>query len=243
MADTAPEATSTTTTDAPVDEPTITLPDQAPAPAAPEAPTEPTAEEKVAEEARRAALTDEERTAEDTAKAEAEAKAKEEAAAKAPEKYEAFKLPDDVQSVAETLEEFTGLAKKHNLSQDAAQEFVDMGAKLNQRFVQQQQEVMAQAKAEWTKQSMADKEFGGEKAKENIGVAETAIKAWTTPEFRKLLKDSGLSQHPEMIRTFFRVGKAMQPDKTIPANQAGAVRDESDEARANRLYGTTAKAA
>lgn len=235
------DATQTT-----ADETTIEMPDPSPAAPTPEQAPEPTAEEKAAEESRRAALTDEERAAEDAAKAEAEAKAKEDAAARAkqaPEKYEPFKLPEGVTSVAETLGEFEGLAKRHNLSQEAAQEFVDMGSKLTQRFAQQQQDIVKQARVEWTQQSLADKEFGGEKVKENVAVAEGAIKAYTTPEFRKFLKDSGLSQHPEMIRTFFRVGKAMQPDRTIPARSGvGNVRDNSDEARAGRLYGGTAKA-
>ncbi len=76
-----------------------------------------------AEETRRAALTDEERTAED--KTAADAKTAEEAAKAIPEKYE-FKTPEGMELDAELLAETEPLFKELGLTQEKAQQVIDL---------------------------------------------------------------------------------------------------------------------
>jgi hypothetical protein len=66
-----------------------------------------------------------------------------------------------------------------------------------------------------------DKEFGGEKIKENMAVALKAVdalypdaKAPETIAIRELLK-SPLGNHPDLIRLLFRAGKAISEDKFV----------------------------
>ena len=94
---------------------------------------------------------------------------------------------------------------------------------------------MKAAHNEWLETSKADKEFGGEKLPENLGVARKALDAFATPELCKLLDETGLGNHPEVIRMFFRAGKAISEDKFVGGNQAGGGKANP----ANVLYDKT----
>jgi hypothetical protein len=135
----------------------------------------------------------------------------------APEKYE-FKAPEGKEFDAGILETFTGAAKEANLTQDAAQKLIEkMGPALAARQADQVQAIYNG----WTEASKTDKEFGGEKFAENLGVARKALDTFGTPELRKLLDDSGLGNNPEVIRLLYRTGKAISEDKFVGGNGRG----------------------
>ena len=144
----------------------------------------------------------------DTGKPEATEQAKPEGA---PEKYE-FKAPEGKQLDAETVEAFSEVAKELNLTQDAAQKMLTaMSDKLGARQAAQVDAVRSQ----WAESSKADKEFGGDKITENLSVAKKALDTFGTAELRSLLNDSGLGNHPEVIRFMFRAGKAISEDRYV----------------------------
>lgn len=128
-----------------------------------------------------------------------------------PDKYE-FKAPDGREFDAQVLEQFSEVAKELKLSQDDAQKMID---KIAPALAEKQQRVMAEARQNWVESVKTDKEFGGEKLGENIGVAKKALDAFGTPELRALLNESGLGDHPEIIRAFYRAGKAISEDGRI----------------------------
>jgi hypothetical protein len=72
-----------------------------------------------------------------------------------------------------------------------------------------------EAQATWMKQARADQEYGGDKLHENLASAKKALDTFGSPEFKSLLKESGLGNHPELIRAFVRVGKAISEDRLI----------------------------
>lgn len=147
----------------------------------------------------------------------------------APEKYE-FKLPDGIQLDDKGIGAFSEVAKELNLTQDAAQKVLDkMGPVIAGRHA----EVLTQAKAQWVEAAQADKEYGGEKLAENLAVAKKALDTFGSPELRTLLNESGLGNHPELIRAFFRAGKAISEDKFVPAT-GGSPKGAKDAA--NALY-------
>lgn len=147
----------------------------------------------------------------------------------APEKYE-FKLPDGIQLDDKGIGAFSEVAKELNLTQDAAQKVLDkMGPVIAGRHA----EVLTQAKAQWVEAAQTDKEYGGEKLAENLAVAKKALDTFGSPELRTLLNESGLGNHPELIRAFFRAGKAISEDKFVPAT-GGSPKGAKDAA--NALY-------
>jgi len=136
----------------------------------------------------------------------------------APEKYE-FKMPEGVELGDKGIAAFSEVAKELNLPQDAAQKVLDkMGPVINAQRV----ESVAKAKAQWIESSKTDAEFGGEKLAENLAVAKQALDTFGSPELSKLLSESGLGNHPELIRAFYRAGKAISQDKFVPAGTGGS---------------------
>lgn len=146
------------------------------------------------------------------------------APAGAPDKYE-FKAPTGSSLDADVVAEFSAVAKELNLSQDAAQKVID---KLVPKVADGNAKAMVSAMKStvdgWAKASAADTEFGGEKLQENLAVAAKAVERYASPELRALLgaydpqknpKGTGLGNHPDVVRLFVRIGKAISEDKHV----------------------------
>jgi hypothetical protein len=145
----------------------------------------------------------------------------------APESYE-FKAPEGVSFDEGVIGAFSEVAKELNLPQDAAQKVLDKMAPVIQA---RQMEQFEAARNQWAEATKADKEFGGEKLDENLATAKKALDTFGTPEFRALLKESGFGNHPEVIRVFYRAGKAISEDRFV-AGQGG----KTNQSDARRLY-------
>lgn len=133
-----------------------------------------------------------------------------------PESYE-LKMPDGVQLDSAAAEEFTAIAKELKLDQAAAQKLADIGAKMATR----QAEAHAQLVETWTAQVKADKEIGGDKLDENLGIARKAIDTFGSPELKALLNSTGMGNHPEVVKLAFKVGKAISEDRFVTGSPKG----------------------
>lgn len=150
----------------------------------------------------------------------------------APEKYEDFKLPEGAKVDEAVMGEFATVAKELGLSQEQAQKLVDINARAQQvNFDRLQSAVDAQAE-KWGVDSKADKEFGGDKFDENLAVAKRALEQFGTPELKSLLEQSKLGNHPEVLRFFFRAGKAISEDGFVP----GKPGNSSGKSIAQQMY-------
>ena len=142
--------------------------------------------------------------------------------AQAAVEYEPFTMPEGVAADEEILGEFAATAKELKLSQKDAQRLADLGAKIQTK----QAENFRNTQTQWMEQSKTDTEFGGPALQENLGTAKRALEAFATPELRTLLNQSGLGNHPEVIRHFVRVGKAISEDgRIVTGSKAGAPAD------------------
>lgn len=143
-----------------------------------------------------------------------------------PAEYGEFKTAEGVTLDQDALGEFKALAGDAKLSQEQAQKVVDIGVKLQQKWAADQAKAMEGAREQWAQASNTDKEFGGEKLAENLSVAKTALDKFGSPELKQLLNDSGLGNHPEVIRFFYRAGKAISNDRIVSGgNGPGAAID------------------
>ncbi|MFD2232773.1 hypothetical protein [Phaeospirillum tilakii] len=128
-----------------------------------------------------------------------------------------IKMPDDLPITnPEGLAAFRSLAAEAGLSVDQAQRLVDFQA----GQIRAQQQAAQATIADWSKQAAADKEFGGEAFAANAGIARQALQAFATPALVELFNQTGIGNHPEMIRAFYRVGKAMAEDGRVAASGA-----------------------
>lgn len=142
-----------------------------------------------------------------------------------PIEYADFTAPEGVTLNTDAVTELKAFAAEKKLTQEDAQKLVDLGAKTMQ---QQHAALVSQieaAQAQWSEATRTDQEFGGDKLDENLAVARRALTQFGTPALSTMIKESGLGNHPEIIRAFYRVGKAISEDKTEkgttrPANAA-----------------------
>lgn len=138
----------------------------------------------------------------------------------APEGGYEFKAPEGTVLDPTVMGELGAVAKGLNLSQDAVQKLVDRVAPVWQK------QGLAQVdkfRKEWTEQSMADKEFGGNNFDANIKAVNKAYAKFTTPELRTLFEESGLNCHPEVIRMFHRMAKATSDGRFIKGTGNGSM--------------------
>jgi len=138
-----------------------------------------------------------------------------------PEKYE-LKLPEGVKLDGKLIEDVASYAKENGLSNEQAQKLLDRqsGAVIahNQTLLNEYQ---AQIKT-WQDVAMADKEIGGDNLKASQELAFRAVDKYGGEAFRKILVDTGYEHHPEVLRAFSRIGKAMAEDRMHnPASQPG----------------------
>lgn len=148
----------------------------------------------------------------------------------APETYDAFTMPEGFALDEQLLGEFTPVLKDLNLPQEAAQKLIDFAPKLVEKTVAQTTaSVLDQLgladHATWAEQVKADKEIGGEKFAENLGIAQKAASTFFTPAALDALKRVGLGNHPELIRGFLKVGKAISEDGFVPGGKTTTVKN------------------
>lgn len=122
-------------------------------------------------------------------------------------------MPEGIELDKAAATEFSAIAKELKLDQPTAQKVADVAAKM----IQRQAEVYAEQVAGWGESVRTDKEFGGDKLDENLGLAKKAVEKFGSPELQKLLDSPdkggfGLGNHPEVVRLFYRIGKAISED-------------------------------
>jgi len=145
----------------------------------------------------------------------------------APENYEAFKLPEGVTMDETATKTFSDLAKKNNMNQNAAQEFIDLHVGMVKNWVDNLQAQQVAERQKWVTSSREDKEFGGPKLDENLGAAKAALTKFGTPAFLDFVDKSGLGDHPEFIRFALHVANATKED-ALPDGRGGSQHGTSD---------------
>jgi len=156
----------------------------------------------------------------------------------APETYAEFNLPEGVEANEKLTERFIEVSKKLNLSQEAAQEVVDLHFANLTEMGQSQADQLAAAEQSWVESLPNDKEFGGTNYKENLALVAKGVDAVGNAEFKKLMNDTRLGNHPEMVRLLYKVGKMVSEDKF----NAGEGEGRETKTAAEVLYPEQSKA-
>lgn len=139
----------------------------------------------------------------------------------APEKYE-FKAAEGQELDTAALEQFEPIARELNLTNEQAQKMVDLyGTQILPMVQKQQAEAWQKTTEQWAADVKADKEIGGDKLTASIGVAQRALETFGTPDLKEYLNASGLGNHPELIKVFVKVGKAMSEDGMVTGKESG----------------------
>jgi len=149
--------------------------------------------------------------------------------AEMPEHYE-FKLPEGMQLDKEGFDVLEPLLKEAKVPQETAQRLVDLYIQRAEANRNADKAAYSEVVKSWTEQTKADPEIGGAKLAENLGLGARVINKFGTPAALEVLRDSGLMNHPEVIRMFVKLGRVISEDKFIePAPGASKVSNPAEE--------------
>ncbi|WP_334369466.1 peptidase [Enterobacter hormaechei] len=138
----------------------------------------------------------------------------------APEKYE-FTAGEGVELDSEALKDFEPVARDLNLTNEQAQKLVDAYPKILAGVQQRQAEAWQKQTEGWAETVKADKEIGGDKLTANLSAAQRALDQFGTPELKEYLNATGLGNHPDLVKTFVKIGKAMSEDGMVTGRESG----------------------
>lgn len=156
----------------------------------------------------------------------------EQAKAKPPEKYE-LKLPEGAKLDPKHLEAVTEYAKSLGMNQEQAQALVERDAALVSTYEKGVVEAHAKRVEEWHRQVVADKDLGGTNFDATREAARRALARFGNDSFKQMLNESGYGNHPEVVRVFAAIGRAMAEDRFVNANNPANAKKDA----ASILYG------
>lgn len=140
----------------------------------------------------------------------------------APEAYEAFTFTEGLEVDDEVMGDFQAVAKELNLPQGSAQKIIDLQTKVEQKRTERLEAALTEQRERWAKEVRDDPEIGGEKYDETVKVAVKTMQAFATPELRSLLIESGIGNHPAMVKFCHAIGKSLSEDSMVmPGTQSG----------------------
>lgn len=146
-----------------------------------------------------------------------------------PEKYE-LKLPKDSLLNAEHVKEAEAFAKANKLPNDVAQALLERENATIAAYVESQKKQFEQSTKEWVEQMKADKEIGGDAFPQNAELAKRVVARFGSEPLKQALNDTGLGNHPELVKMLVQIGKAMSPDGfVLPGSSPGAPKSMEDK--------------
>jgi Ca2+-binding RTX toxin-like protein len=145
----------------------------------------------------------------------------------APDTYE-LKPPEGMELDTDAIAVAEPIFRELNLSNEQANKLVgvyaELGKKATEKVATMIAETDAQVRKDWLNEAKDADDIGKAKWNETLNLSARALDALGYPKgspFRKLLDDSGLGNHPEMIRAFRKIGEAVTEDGVFPRSNSG----------------------
>jgi ribosome-binding protein aMBF1 (putative translation factor) len=134
-----------------------------------------------------------------------------------PEKYE-FKVPEGYFLGDAHKEKIATYAREQGLSQEKAQQLLERDHGLVSEYQSSQMKELDQRRAAWVEQSTKDPEIGGQHLTENVELAKRVVDKFGSEALKEELRNTRFGDHPEVVRIFAKIGRAMGDDKTVHAS-------------------------
>ena len=132
-----------------------------------------------------------------------------------PESYD-LQVPKDSLLKPTDVDRLKAEAKDMGLTNEEAQDYLDANDKAVASFHAAQMAEVKEIRDGWVKTAQSDKEIGGDNLKPSAELGRRAIEKYDpSGTFKELLNVSGYGDHPEVIRFFARIGKAMANDVLV----------------------------
>jgi hypothetical protein len=138
------------------------------------------------------------------------------------------------------LTEATPVLKELGLTNDQANKLAPLAINIQERMLAAQADNFTALKTEWAKEAKADPEIGGKNWPETEAFAARALDTFgaasvkdkdgnETNEFRILLNDTGLGNHPVMLKMFRLIGEKVGEDSTFARSEAAKSKKDRTE--------------
>ena len=154
----------------------------------------------------------------------------EEQTAASTDPYAAVTLAPNSCIAPENLTAFKQVAASLNLPAEALQKWLSLEEGRLQGLQKQQEEQKRAQTAAWARQTQQEL---GPSWQEQVSKAVRAADVFGGSELRQLLEETGLGNHPVIVRTFIGIGKRMSEDIT----SAGVPGAQTDKTFSQALYG------
>ena len=148
--------------------------------------------------------------------------------------YEKFKVPEGMTFNEDLNNAFTPIAKDLGLNQEQAQKLVDMYSTWQKTQADAQTNDSVALHKEWGERLAADTEVGGPDLDKNLGFAGRVLDKFGTDEVRAVFNESGIGNHPAMVKMFIQIGKSLSED-TLDSGES-QVLAKSQKSHAETLY-------
>lgn len=159
------------------------------------------------------------------------------AAPAVPDTYE-FKAAEGAQVDTKLAGEVGTLAKELGLSQEAAQKLYERDAgRIAALQAEAKDQLLEASRTTWLEELKADKDLGGTKFVETAEIAKRAVETFGTPALKQILNETGLGNHPELVRTFAKIGRLLADDTLTPPGPPSGTKPRL----ADRLFGAATK--
>jgi len=149
------------------------------------------------------------------------------------EDYGDITAPEGEAYVPAVVDSVKALSKELGLNLDGAKKLTSEAHRIAKAASEAQVEALKQARAEWRDQAKADKDIGGKNFEANLALAAKARQNFGDSDLLQVLNESGLGDHPAVIRAFVKIGKAISDDSIVVGNRTAQPEQRSV---AQRLY-------
>ncbi len=146
----------------------------------------------------------------------------------APADYADFALPEGLTVDKERMGDFKTLAKELGLSQDAAQKLVDFQGTRMKDMLDAPYKLWTETQKQWQADITADPDIGGAKLQTNLSLAAKVIDAFGGDKLRQALDVTGAGNHPDVVRTFINMGKALAEGSFASGNPVKSSKSYGD---------------
>jgi hypothetical protein len=154
---------------------------------------------------------------------------------KAPEKYD-FKVPEGMSIDTGLVDKITPIFKEMGITQENAQKLVNAYAPYVQEQMKVQQDGLVKQHKEmvtgWMNESK--KELGAN-ADTELAYAAKFINKFGSPALRDILDDTGVGNHPEVVKAFIKAGKMISEDVFVDPQKKNTSRSMTPD----EFYATT----
>ena len=155
----------------------------------------------------------------------------------APEGDYEFTMPEGMEIDSVLSENISPILKGLNLPQAEVNKLTEAYVKVEALKAEQAVDAFEKQLDDWATEAKNDKEIGGAKFKETAANSRHVINTFGTPELKKMFEDTGLGNHPELIRVFSKIAPLIKEDSSVggggPAGGDGDI--------ASRMYPNEAK--